>query len=223
MECQQHLPGALRWRFSVLCCAVLCCAVCVFFRRPALLTRRARHTTRHRSSSSLRRTMSTSSTTSPLVSTASPSLRPCSPVAALFVAPIDIGSTNLQQIVVEALQTVTQTISLVQRIDASKGPSPFMVYDYGTQGILSDPNNPAQAHAWHHPQLHCSLVLGWHAAMHRHCDHILCAAAARHSVRRHLPDPRQSCSKRALSRWCSVSRPLAVSVPMASGNQTRSI
>jgi hypothetical protein len=89
--------------------------------------------------------MSTSSTTSPLVSTTSPNSRPCSPVAALFVAPIDIGSTNLQQIVVEALQTVTQTISLVQRIDASKGPSPFMVYDYGTQGILSDPNNPAQA------------------------------------------------------------------------------
>lgn len=89
--------------------------------------------------------MSTSSTTSPLVSTTSLISRPCSPVAALFVAPIDIGSTNLQQIVVQALQTVTQTISLVQRIDASKGPSPFMVYDYGTQGILSDPNNPAQA------------------------------------------------------------------------------
>lgn len=45
----------------------------------------------------------------------------------------------------EALQTVTQTISLVQRIDSSKGPSPFMLYDYGTQGILSHPNNPAQA------------------------------------------------------------------------------
>ncbi len=44
----------------------------------------------------------------------------------------------------QALETVTQTITLAQRVDTTLGPSPFMVYDYGTQGDLAILNNPAK-------------------------------------------------------------------------------
>ena len=149
MECQQHLPGTLCWGVF-LCCAVLCCAVlcvCVFLPPTTVFPPHAPRSTHHTPQIFL--VAPTDDVNKQYNLTAG--LDDLTDFASMFaggrslVAPIDIGSTNLQQIVVQALQTVTQTISLVQRIDSSKGPSPFMLYDYGTQGILSHPNNPAQA------------------------------------------------------------------------------
>ena len=130
---------------AVLCCAVLC--VCVFLPPTTVFPPHAPRSTHHTPQIFL--VAPTDDVNKKYNLTAG--LDDLTEFASMFaggralVAPIDIGSTNLQQIVVQALQTVTQTISLVQRIDSSKGPSPFMLYDYGTQGILSHPNNPAQA------------------------------------------------------------------------------
>jgi hypothetical protein len=62
-----------------------------------------------------------------------------------IVTDLSADSSNLQSAVVNALETVTQTITLVQRILAGSTGSPFIDYTYGIQGILADPNNPPQA------------------------------------------------------------------------------
>jgi hypothetical protein len=60
------------------------------------------------------------------------------------VTKIEEGSTNLQAVVIEALQTITQTISLVQNTVAS-GPNIFMDYLHGVAGIQPSDQNPVQA------------------------------------------------------------------------------
>lgn len=61
-----------------------------------------------------------------------------------LVTQIDSTSSNLEAAVITALQTITQTIDLVERT-TTQGQSPFVDYSYGVNGIRPAAGNPVPA------------------------------------------------------------------------------